>query len=664
MKGSSTQQYQITVNPIPVATIGLSDSGCGNYYFRAIPTVGTSPSYVWSSDSFTFSPNTGPVVSHTFLRGRYPVKMAMTALGCSKSFYDTANVDTFMSVYLPADTSVCLNATISVSAFVKNVTSPYTLKWGSGSTVFPGDTTLTSQITVTKDTTIWIRATYGSFSCPYDEITIKTHPVYSISLPDDTFYCNLNNNMLPPKFYPKRTAFKSFKWYHNTSPAVVDSGAFLNVTDTGFYKCIVIDTFNCTASDSVKIHQNPAVIASAIDTSVCLGTYAHIMADSIPGHTYTYEWLQNSVVLSTNKMLSVKPLTKTDYYLVAYEKLNGITCSGIHISSVSIKALPVIKFSAFPKACEFSTPLQLNNYVKVDGISVSNGSWMCKNNSALVSSDSFLLQNAAFNSVTGYKLGFGFTDTITKCFNSDTTYLKVYAKPAKPTIKVTGDTTACFGDSLTLASMGNYVKYKWTTNDTTKQIVVKNSGSYSLIVTSAIGCTSYPSKPVNVIVYPKTTKPVISISAADSFLEGDLTDGFYSWYYRRDTIPAYTKINTTSRRINPKTYCNQGYFKVIHTDSNGCKSDTSAAYYFMNLSIDKGKWGSGLIFYPNPAHHLLVVENPLNEKAELQILDIYGRVSSQKKLLPGKSTLDISNLKPGIYILRLNSSIVSRLVVE
>jgi len=663
LKASTTQSYQVIVNPIPAANITVSDSGCGNYYFKTLAITGKSPVYKWSSDSFTFSPDTGPLVSHNFVRGRYPYKLVMTAQGCSKTYTDTATIDTFMSVYLPADTAVCINSTISLQAYVKNVTVPYKLHWGAGNTTFQGDTTLTEQITITKDTTIWIRASYGSFNCPFDEMKIKVHPINNIILPEDTFYCFLNH-LLVPKFPTKKAAFRSFKWYHDISPVVVDSNAALTVFDTGLFSCVATDTFGCVVSDTATIHLNPIVIASAADTSVCLGSFTGILADSISGHHYTYKWMLNNVVMSTTRLLKVSPPATSDYSLIATETLHGISCNDIHLTKVTIKPLPVIKFTAFTKACEYGNPVQLDNFVKVNGIKVSNGLWSCKTNPALVNSNSFLSQNASSNTSPGYKLAFDFTDTVSGCFKSDTVILPVYPKPAKPLITITGDTTACFGDSVSLTSTATFTRYKWSTGDSLKKITVKKSGDYKLVVTSVYGCISDSSYPVHFIVYPKTAKPIVSLSPTDSFLEGDLTDGSYAWYYRPDTLPSPKHINVTSRRINPKIYCNHCYFSAIHTDTNGCVSDTSAAYHFINLSIDNSTILSGLVFYPNPAHGQLLIENPGNEPAILIISDIFGRSLIQQKLLSGKSTMNISSLKPGIYILRLNNSYLYRLVVE
>lgn len=656
-----TQGYQITVKPSPQANILTADSGCGVHWFFAQPFAGIAPTYSWQGQSFSFVPNTGDQVSHQFQPGLHPYTMKITAAGCTTTYNDSLQVDTFMIISLPPDTTVCLNSTISINASIINAIQPYTLKWGSGNDTFIGDTTSVKQIIITKDTTIWVRATYASFSCPWDEINIKVQRS-RISLPDDTFFCRLNN-VISPVNPNNLAAFRSFKWYKQGSSVVIDSDAWLNAFDTGLFSVVVIDTIGCSFTDSSRIHTNPVVIASANDTTICSGSFTNLKADSISGHSYMYKWQLNGTLLSSSKYLSVSPPDTTKYTLIATEFLNGKYCSAIHLVTVNVKPLPVIAFIPFNVNCEYTSPVLLDNFVTVNGIMGTEGLWSCLDNPALINTNSFLTNIAATNMNPGYKLVFSYTDTITGCFNSDTVLLQIYPNPPKPGITVTSDTSLCTGDSVKLSSTGTFDHYLWSTGSKLKSIVIRNAGSYTLVVSTIFGCTSDSSDPVNIIVHPIPPKPVISISPSDSFLECDQLNGFYYWYYLNYPIPDWQFVGNSSRRINPKLYCADCTFWVYYKDSFGCVSDTSDGYGFHNLSINNSGL-PGFVFYPNPAHSLLLIENPGYEPANMIISDIFGRRLSQQKLLSGKNTISISALKPGIYILRLNDSFVYRLVVE
>ena len=76
-------------------------------------------------------------------------------------------------------------------------------------------------------------------------------------------------------------------------------------------------------------------------------------------------------------------------------------------------------------------------------------------------------------------------------------------------IKTTGDTKFCSGDSVILhAPSGTDFTYKWSTNETTKDIVVKNSGTYNVTITNSWGQKSI-SKLIKTELNP-VEKPVIS----------------------------------------------------------------------------------------------------------------------------------------------------------
>jgi hypothetical protein len=482
-------------------------------------------------------------------------------------------------------------------------------------------------------------------------------------LPNDSFFCQLNN-LLPAVSIDDLDAVVSYKWHKQGSTAIVDTDAYLNLFDTGTYVCDIIDTFGCPFADVSKTHLNPVVTASANDAAICSGDQAVLVADSFSGHNYHYTWWLNNSLLSSSRQFVTSPADTTIYTLKVTEFLNGIYCSDSHIVTLDVKPLPVLKFKPFDLACEYNGPVLLNNYVTANGQNADIGIWKCIDNPSLIDTNTFITTNAPMKLNPGYKLSFEYTDPITTCLNSDTTYLDVHPRPAKPDIIILGDTSFCFGDSVQLSSSDTFAGYAWSTGESTNFIVVKNSGNYRLVGLNSVGCGSDSSDPAEVLVFPKPARPVITVSSSDSLMECDQMNGHYEWFYRSDTLPDLIPVNLDSRRINPKNYCNHCFFVLIFTDVNGCVSDTSAVYYFINLSINLDQRITGFDLYPNPAHHQLFIINPTNNTVELLISDIFGRILGNHQILPGKNNLDISFLDQGIYMFRLNNSKVFRLVVE
>lgn len=67
-----------------------------------------------------------------------------------------------------------------------------------------------------------------------------------------------------------------------------------------------------------------------------------------------------------------------------------------------------------------------------------------------------------------------------------------------PVITANGSLSFCDGDSVVLDAGEGFDKYRWSSNETTQQITVKNSGSYTVTVTNGFGCTR-TSAPVDII---------------------------------------------------------------------------------------------------------------------------------------------------------------------
>ncbi len=114
----------------------------------------------------------------------------------------------------------------------------------------------------------------------------------------------------------------------------------------------------------------------------------------------------------------------------------------------------------------------------------------------------------------------------------DTLSFTVIARPAQPTITPGITQNICQGDSITLnASTASGVTYAWSPGGrTTRSVMVKTAGTYSVVVTSTTtGCSSLPSTAVLVNVNP--------IPALDVFSD-------------RDTHCISDSVKLTAKRTN------------------------------------------------------------------------------------------------------------------
>jgi len=59
--------------------------------------------------------------------------------------------------------------------------------------------------------------------------------------------------------------------------------------------------------------------------------------------------------------------------------------------------------------------------------------------------------------------------------------------------------------------------------------------------------------------------------------------------------------------------------------------------------------------YPNPASTLLKIELQSNSEVTFNLHDMYGRSILEQQYLKNDISIDVTNLKPGIYLLHVNS---------
>ena len=94
---------------------------------------------------------------------------------------------------------------------------------------------------------------------------------------------------------------------------------------------------------------------------------------------------------------------------------------------------------------------------------------------------------------------------------SDALSLTITGIKTAPSVGASGPLAFCAGDSVTLrASADAGYTYKWSTKATTPGIVVKTSGTYTVTLFDANGCSSLPSAPVTVTVRDSVPTPVVA----------------------------------------------------------------------------------------------------------------------------------------------------------
>ncbi|MDW8274588.1 MAG: T9SS type A sorting domain-containing protein, partial [Chitinophagales bacterium] len=241
----------------------------------------------------------------------------------------------------------------------------------------------------------------------------------------------------------------------------------------------------------------------------------------------------------------------------------------------------------------------------------------------------------------------------------------------KPTISASGPETFCAGDSVILTS-SEADSYSWSTGETTRSIVVRASGSYTVVVTNADQCKGVgSSNPKVITVQPK---PVANFTVSQQGNVVTVTN----------TSTGATSFNWTfgngqsSTQQNPSavTYNQNGTFTITLTATNGnCSDVVSKQVVITGVSVEDIELPSisSVKLYPNPNKGFVTLEvsSTANEGAQIAVIDLTGRtvLSLQRELTTGINQIPVltDELSNGVYMVEVkvaNAVRLARMIVN
>ncbi len=261
------------------------------------------------------------------------------------------------------------------------------------------------------------------------------------------------------------------------------------------------------------------------------------------------------------------------------------------------------------------------------------------------------------------------TETLNGCTSQpDTVVVVINATPGTPVI--TANTPVCVGNTLTMTvPTVSGATYSWTgpnsfTSGTQNQSIpnatTAMAGTYSVTVTSALGCTSLVGTKV---VAVNTLPPTPTITQNWNVLTSSSAVG-NQWYLNGILIPGATSQTYTMTQ--------NGVYTVIATVST-CPSAVSAAMNVTNLGIAELTEGGTLVISPNPNQGVFSISFIASSKKnyKLKLFNELGQVVYEKQLtnVSGefKQNIDVSTYGKGVYMFTLSddkNQTVKQIIVE
>jgi gliding motility-associated-like protein len=249
-----------------------------------------------------------------------------------------------------------------------------------------------------------------------------------------------------------------------------DNGTSITVTNSGTYGVTVTNQggLGCSASDAIDVAELPEPelnINAPNNGIVCNGTPINLSATL----GYTYQWTdQVGTTLGSSSSISV---INGGVYTVNIVDNNGCTASEqITVTENTITPLAVLVNGA---TASTTNTICGNSAVLDAGSGYATYAW----STGATTQSITVSEEAAYNVVVTNENGCSDNAALVIIFGSE---LSVDID--------NGDGTICNGETLTLDA-GNYAAYLWNDGSTGQTLSVSASGTYSVTVTNADGCS-------------------------------------------------------------------------------------------------------------------------------------------------------------------------------
>lgn len=565
--------------------------------------------------------------------------------------------------------TVCVGATTTLSA-----TGSGTIGWYANATGGAPLATGTSFTTpaISSSTTYYIQDSTTCAASARTPVLVNTHPPVIVNLGSDITQCG------GTVVLDAQHAGSTYLW--NTFSTQQTITASISAT----YSVIVTETNGCTGTDAVVVTINPVPVVNLGNDITQCGGVATLNAGNAGS---TFLWSDNSVaqtlIASTSGTYSV---------LVT----NPQGCTSSDAINVVINTAPVVALGSDITQCGGTVSLDAGNI----------GSTYLWNTSATTQTISASASGTYSVTVTGTN----------GCTGSDAMNVTINAIPS---VGLGNDTTLCGGITLNAGNSG--ATYVWSDNSTAQTLVAATSGTYSVVVTTSVGCTNSDAINIISLIQPNVNLgPDVVQCGGTVLLDAQNSGSTYAWS-TSDTSQSITvttsgnysviatsidgctsgdaivvlinSVNTgVTQQWNGLTSlavaavyqwvdCNNGFspipgatnqsfspttngsYAVIVTENN-C-TDTSTCFAFMSVGVSESTSLSEFTLYPNPANDYVTVT--ARSSGTLQITSLTGEILNYQTINEGQTVVDLSQLSSGVYMLWLitdTASSVQRISVS
>ena len=565
------------------------------------------------------------------LRSNYASPPTSPCLSQTYGEIEDYQVNIVPSVNIPpvgVNDTICAGQNASLTATGNGILQWFTVP--AGGTVVQTGGTLNTPI-LNNTTTYYVQSVVGGCISPRTPVIAVVSPIFNINIiaATDTVCAGGTVNLLASGSNLTYSWTPVANVNNNTANPV---SATVNAQTT--FTVVATNATGCTAAASKVINIYPTPILNTVvnPTAICVGDTAVITVTGATNCTWTGTYLYAN---AANDSIWVAP-TATDIFTVSATASNG--CVGTQTATITVNQLPTAYAGPDESICNGAN-VTLNasggagySWLPVNGLSASNinnptvtlnntqtytltvtDANGCQNtdditvnvlalpianpgiNAAVCPGGNTTLNGTGGNTYTWSPATGLSNSTIANpiCTPAATTNytlivtdgnctslpsapitVTVYNQPAAPLINVNGPITFCQGNSVTLTSTAAS-NNTWSTGAVANSITVNTSGAYTVYYLDANGCSSSVSAPVNVLVNPLPSVPIISASGPLTVCPLGTVD--------LTSTPANLYTWSNGANTQTITVTTSGSYNVTIADVNGCTA-TSANTLFTVLA--------------------------------------------------------------------------------
>ena len=574
----ATFPVTVTVNPT-ISIANVNSSICSGSAFTTTPVNGAGTDVVPNGTQYTWTVTPSALiageanqatavssVSQTLANNGtsvqqvvYTITPQFTNSGVTCTGTPFTNTVTVMNavptVSIGANQTICQNTTASFTATTTNAASGYWTTTGLG-TISPNLTNSTIVYTPSSSEIGTVQITYfatnicGNNSASAN-ITINSLPTVA-AITGNTTLCAASTSTLS-------SATLGGLWSSsNAAVATISAAGVVTGVSAGTATITyTVTSAGCTKSVTTVVTVNPlptATITAIGSTVLCSGASVNLVAPNAPtGMTYSYQWNLGGTAISGATSSNYTASAAGSYTLTVTTN-NGCTATSA-ATVVTLSPVPTATITAGGA----TTFCQGGNVV----LTANSGSTYLWSNGASTQSITATVSGSYYVIVTNAS-GCSATST--------TTNVTVNPSPVA-TIVSNGPTSFCQGGSVTLTA-GTATSYLWSNNATTQSISATTSGSYTVTLTNALGCST-TSLPVAVTVFATPTA-TITAGGATTFCQG----GNVTLNANVGSGLSYQWNNFTNNQTLVVSAA--GPYTVTVTDANGCSATSTATTITVN----------------------------------------------------------------------------------